>query len=56
MSAAIGMFMLLAFLVLGAAKAWSAGYLDSILKGVILGLGASIWLSAALYLILGGAA
>lgn len=56
MSAVVGVLMLVLILALGAAQAWSAGYLESILKGVVLGLGVSAWLGVALYLIGSGAA
>ncbi len=56
MSAAVGGLMLVLFVVLGAAKAWSEGHLDDMLKGVIWGCGVGAWLGSAFYLIARGAA
>lgn len=56
MSAAVGVLMLVLFVVLGAAKAWSEGHLDDVLKGVLWGLGVCAWVGVAIYLIAGGAA
>lgn len=56
MSAAIGGFMLVLLVVLGAAKAWSEGHLESMLKGLIWGCLTGAWLGTATYLISRGAA
>lgn len=56
MSAAVGVLMLVLMVALGAAKAWSEGHLDAVLKGLIWGLGIGAWFSVAFYLIVGGAA
>lgn len=56
MSAAGGVIMLVLLVLMGAAKAWSEGHLDDVLKGVIWGLGICVWISVAIHLIVGGAA
>lgn len=56
MSAAVGVLMLVLIVALGAAKAWSKGHLDAMLRGLIWGLGTGAWLGAAFYLIVGGVA
>lgn len=55
MNAAVGVLMLVLFVVLGVAKAWSEGHMDDVLKGVIWGFGICAWFGVAFYLIVGGA-